>query len=134
MTRDPYDVLGVSRDAGAEEIKRAYRRKAKECHPDLHPDDPLAHEKMQAVNEAYRILSDPQRRAGWSRTEAQGSAWEKRRAAYEEAWRQPQWSFAEQDRRPQPRWDPLDMVFRVFGGLMLLRFFGSLLRFALLGF
>jgi len=56
---NPYEVLGVSENASQEEIKRAYRIKAKECHPDLHPDDPHAQDKMNEVNEAYDILSDP---------------------------------------------------------------------------
>lgn len=59
MVKDPYDVLGVSRGANMDEIKRAYRKKAKECHPDLHPDDPHAKERMQEVNEAYDMLCNP---------------------------------------------------------------------------
>ena len=59
MVIDPYKVLGVSQDASPEEIKKAYRKKAKECHPDLHPDDPNAKQKMQEVNEAYDILMNP---------------------------------------------------------------------------
>ena len=59
MVDDPYKVLGVSRDASKDEIKRAYRAKAKEYHPDLHPDDPLAADKMNEINEAYDMLNNP---------------------------------------------------------------------------
>lgn len=59
MVNDPYKILGVSQDASPDEIKKAYRKKAKECHPDLHPDDPNAKQKMQEVNEAYDILMNP---------------------------------------------------------------------------
>lgn len=61
MVTDPYKVLGISRDATEDEIKRAYRKKAKKCHPDLHPDDPNAQEKMNEVNEAYDMLKNPEK-------------------------------------------------------------------------
>lgn len=58
---DPYKVLGVSPGASREEIKKAYRKKAKEYHPDLHPDDPEAARKMNEINEAYDMLQDPEK-------------------------------------------------------------------------
>ena len=61
--RDYYEVLGVSKNASDEEIKRAYRKKAKECHPDLHPNDEEAVKRFAELNEANEVLSDPQKRA-----------------------------------------------------------------------
>jgi molecular chaperone DnaJ len=61
MIEDPYKVLGVSHDATKEEIKKAYRKKAKEYHPDLHPNDPDATQKMNEVNEAYDMLNNPEK-------------------------------------------------------------------------
>ena len=61
MISDPYKILGVSQDATKEEIKKAYRQKAKEYHPDLHPDDPDAERKMNEVNEAYDMLNHPEK-------------------------------------------------------------------------
>lgn len=63
---DYYAVLGVSRDASQEEIKRAFRRKARETHPDV-ADDPDAEERFKLINEAYEVLSDEQKRANYDR-------------------------------------------------------------------
>lgn len=63
MVDDPYKVLGISRGASQDEIKKAYRRKAKEYHPDLHPNDPTATKKMNEVNEAYDMLTNPEKYA-----------------------------------------------------------------------
>jgi curved DNA-binding protein CbpA len=60
--RDYYEVLGVAPDASAEEIKEAYRKLAFQCHPDRHQASEEAHKKMQEVNAAYAILSDPIKR------------------------------------------------------------------------
>lgn len=64
---DYYDALGVSRDASAQEIKRAFRRIARESHPDANPGDARAEDRFRAAAEAYEVLSDPQRRAAYDR-------------------------------------------------------------------
>lgn len=60
--RDFYVILGVKRNAGAEEIKAAWRRQAKSAHPDQNPDDPLAHNRFAEIGQAYDILKDPAKR------------------------------------------------------------------------
>lgn len=61
--RDYYEVLGIDKNATDEDIKRAYRKKAKECHPDLHPNDKEAEACFKELNEANEVLSDPDKRA-----------------------------------------------------------------------
>ena len=61
--RDYYEVLGIQKGATEDEIKKAFRKKARENHPDLHPDDPSYVEKFQEINEANEVLSDPEKRA-----------------------------------------------------------------------
>jgi molecular chaperone DnaJ len=62
MPRDYYEVLGVGRDAGAAEVKKAFRRLARELHPDVNDHDPEAEEKFKEAAEAYEVLSDAERR------------------------------------------------------------------------
>ena len=61
--RDYYEVLGIDKNADEATIKRAFRQQAKKNHPDLNPGDKEAEERFKEVNEAYQVLSDPQKKA-----------------------------------------------------------------------
>lgn len=65
--RDYYEVLGVDKNASADDLKKAYRQMAKKYHPDLHPGDKTAEAQFKEVNEAYEVLSDDQKRAAYDR-------------------------------------------------------------------
>jgi DnaJ-class molecular chaperone len=67
--RDPYDVLGVARDASEDDIRKAFRRHAKTWHPDRNPGDPKAEARFKELNAAYGVLGDPERRARFDRGE-----------------------------------------------------------------
>jgi len=165
MTKTPYEILGIAEGAGMDEIKRAYRKKAKEYHPDLHPDDPRANEKMQEVNQAYDMLCNPdkyrtQQQArpnpnpygGYARQSTGGYA------NQGQQYRQGNWQYTyystANEQNPWGTWQnmwgnasepknepqstsivrPFRSIFRVIGGILLFRFFMTLLRFGLFGF
>jgi molecular chaperone DnaJ len=65
--RDFYEILGVKRNATEQELKNAFRKLAKECHPDRHPGDKTAEQRFKELNEAYEALRDPQKRAAYDR-------------------------------------------------------------------
>ena len=60
--RDYYEVLGVGRNADEKEIKRAYRKLAKQYHPDMNPGDAKAEQKFKEITEAYNVLSDTEKK------------------------------------------------------------------------
>jgi DnaJ-class molecular chaperone len=80
--RDPYVELGVKKDASADEIRKAYRRLAKQFHPDLNPGKPAAEERFKSISAAYDLLSDPEKRVRYDRGEIDESGAERPRYSY----------------------------------------------------
>ncbi len=70
---DYYSILGLDKNASADDIKKAYRRLARKYHPDVNPNDPEAHAKFQQINEANEVLSDPEKRKKY---DAYGENWQ----------------------------------------------------------
>lgn len=77
MAKDFYQILGVKRDASTKEIRQAYRKLAREFHPDVNPDDKRAEQRFKEINNAHEVLSDPEKRAKYDRW---GDKWEQAEA------------------------------------------------------
>ncbi|MGI9492543.1 MAG: DnaJ domain-containing protein, partial [Geminicoccaceae bacterium] len=82
MSDDLYVTLGVGRDASQDEIKRRYRKLAKELHPDLNPDKPDVAERFSEVTAAYDILSDPEKRGQYDRGEIDAKGHERQQQQF----------------------------------------------------
>jgi molecular chaperone DnaJ len=108
--QDYYELLGVGRDASAEEIKKAYRKKAVEFHPDKHKGDKAMEEKFKQVSEAYEVLKDADKRAAYDRYG---------HAAFEQG------GAAARGGAGGGFHDPFDIFREVFGGSAFDEFFGS---------
>ena len=81
MTANYYDLLGVARDAGDKEVRQAYRKLAREHHPDVNGGDKASEEKFKQINEAYRVLSDPEKRQKYDKYGDDWANWEQIEAA-----------------------------------------------------
>jgi len=92
---DYYKILGIDKNATADDIKKAYRKQARKLHPDLNPNDQEAHKKFQELNEANEVLSDPEKRKKYDKygeNWQHGEEYEKARQQYEQqSRRQEQW-------------------------------------------
>ena len=91
---DYYKILGVNKNASADNIKKAYRKLARKLHPDLNPNDKEAHKKFQELNEANEVLSDPEKRVKYDKygeNWKQGEEYEKAQQQYQQQRGQQQW-------------------------------------------
>jgi DnaJ-class molecular chaperone len=84
--RDPYDVIGVKRDATADDIKKAYRKLAKSLHPDLNPGKPEIEKRFKEVSAAYDLLGDAEKRAKFDRGEIDAGGNPRADQAFRDAW------------------------------------------------
>jgi DnaJ-class molecular chaperone len=72
--KDYYKILGLDKAASDKEVKKAFRKLARQYHPDMNPDDPKAEDRFKEINEAYEVLSDPEKRAKYDRL---GADWQR---------------------------------------------------------
>ena len=112
-TQTPYEVLGVKKDASADDIRKAYRKLAKQFHPDLNPGKPEAEARFKSISAAYDLLSDTDKRARYDRGEIDESGAERPRYSYRPHAEGAQgWKY-----QPEGEFDPADLddLFAMFG-------------------
>jgi curved DNA-binding protein len=113
--KDYYKILGVSKDANEKDIKKAFRRLARQHHPDVNPDDPQAEERFKELNEAYEVLSDPEKRRKYDHL---GADWQR----FQHAGGQPgdfdwgRWSTGAPGERVHVRYGTPEDLDDLFGG------------------
>jgi molecular chaperone DnaJ len=118
MARNYYDVLGLKRTASEKEVKSTYRRLARKHHPDVNPGDKSAEERFKEINQAYEVLSDPQKRGKYDRY---GERWEQAEA-FEKARAQAgqsgnfQFDIGDLLRRQGAQTGGFESIFDLFGG------------------
>jgi DnaJ-class molecular chaperone len=112
-TQTPYEVLGVKPEANPDEIRKAYRKLAKQLHPDLNPGKPEAEARFKTVTAAYDLVSDADKRARYDRGEIDESGAERPRYSY-----RPHAEGAQGRKYEQGEMDPADLedLFAMFGG------------------
>ena len=86
--KDYYQILGISRNASPQDVRKAYRKLAMQYHPDRNPGDKQAEERFKEINEAYQVLSDSQKRAHYDRLGSEYSNWQRRGAPGDFDWSQ----------------------------------------------
>lgn len=111
--KDYYRILGVGKNASEKEIKQAYRRLARKLHPDVNPSDKAAQEKFKEINEAYEVLSDPDKRKKY---DTLGANWEQYEQ-YQRAGGRGPFTWGSYGGSPQYRTVTLEELENLFGGL-----------------
>lgn len=109
MLNDPYEALGLTRTATADEIKKAYRKLVRSSHPDLYPDDPGAEARFKAIGAAYDILKDPETRARYDAGEIDGLGAERPQRQYYRDFADASGHAYQQGRGVGPDDDPADI-------------------------
>src|SRR5579859_6504498 len=114
-TQTPYEVLGVKPDASTDDIRKAFRKLAKELHPDINPGKPEAEMRFKQVTAAHDLLSDPEKRARYDRGEIDESGAERPRYSYRPHAEGAQgWKY-----QPNGEMNPEDLedILSMFGGM-----------------